>query len=323
MAVGGKLTMKKSSVLFLSILVAVSTAAQAQGTKHVVRQDSALDEIVSPDAIVEKLASSFVATNGPVWVRKGGYLLFSDPPANIMYKWEPRDSKVSVFLDRSGFTGTDTTGLGREIGSNGTTLDRQGRVVYCNQGDRQIVRLEEDGRRTILASEYEGKRLSSPNDLVYKSNGSLYFTDPPGKSVFLLKDGKLQLLTKDMESPNGLAFSPDEKNLYISDPRKRTITRFDVQGDGTIANGKIFLDLNPHPLPWLADALKVDEKGDVYSQGPGGLWIISPEGKHLGTILVPERPTSQAFGDADGKTLYITARTSVYRVRLKVPGIRP
>ena len=315
--------MKKTSVLFLSILVAVSTTAQAQETKHVVRQDPALDDIISPDAIVEKLAGNLIATNGPVWVPNKGYLLFSDPPANIMYKWDPRDGKVSVFLDRSGFTGTDTTGLGREIGSNGTTLDRQGRVVYCNQGDRQVVRLEGDGRRTVLASEYEGKRLSSPNDLVYKSNGSLYFTDPPGKSVFLLKGGKLQLLTKDMESPNGLAFSPDEKHLYISDPRKRTITRFDVQQDDSIANGQIFLDLSSQPLPWLADALRVDQRGNVYSQGPGGLWIISPEGKHLGTVLVPERPTSQAFGDADGKTLYITARTSVYRVRLKVAGIRP
>ena len=343
--------MRKPGIIFLSIILStwatVLAAAQAQEKSPVVRLDAALDDIVPPDVKVEKLADGFRFTEGPVWVRKGGYLLFSDIPGNVIHKWNAADGKVSIFLDKSGFTGTDPTGVGREvtegpevfynIGSNGITLDRQGRVVYNAMGDRQIVRLEEDGRRTVLASHYEGKRLNSTNDLVYKSDGSLYFTDPPSAlrggdndpkkelpftGVFMLKDGKLQLLTKDIR-PNGLAFSPDEKYLYAADTAKRAVMRFEVQPDGAVANGQVFIAMSSDKAPGGPDGMKVDQKGNLYSTGPGGIWIISPEGKHLGTLVFPERPANFAFGDADGKTLYVTARRGLYRVRLNIPVIRP
>jgi len=348
----GMLTMKKPRIIFLSIILStwatVSAVAQAQEKSPFVRLDAALNDIVPPDVKVEKLADGFRFTEGPVWVRKGGYLLFSDIPGNVIHKWNPADGKVSVLLEKSGFTGSDATGVGREvitegpevfynIGSNGITLDRQGRVVYNAMGDRQIVRLEADGRRTVLASHYEGKRLNSTNDLVYKSDGSLYFTDPPSAlrggdndpkkelpftGVFMLKDGKLQLLIQDIR-PNGLTFSPDEKYLYVADTNKRSVVRYEVRPDGTVANGQVFIDMSSEKTPGGPDGMKVDEKGNLYSTGPGGVWIISPAGKHLGTLVFPERPANFAFGDADGKTLYVTARRGLYRIRLKIPGIRP
>ena len=193
-------------------------------------------------------------------------------------------------------------------------------------------------KRTVLASRYEGKRLNSPNDLVYKSDGSLYFTDPsaglrerdkdpkkelPFNGVYLLKDGKLQLLIKDMQVPNGLAFSPDEKHFYVNDSAKKIIMRYDVLPDDTIANGQLFIDMNSDNAPGVPDGMKVDRKGNVYSTGPGGFWIMSPEGKHLGTISFQELPANLAFGNADARTLYLTARTGLYRIRLKIPGVRP
>ncbi|MGH9439578.1 MAG: SMP-30/gluconolactonase/LRE family protein, partial [Terriglobia bacterium] len=276
-----------------------------------------------------------------------GYLLFSDIPANVIDKWSP-DGKVSVFLEKSGFTGTNPEGVGYPInngrrivillGSNAVTLDKQGRIVYCQHGNRAIVRLEKDGRRTVLASRYEGKRLNSPNDLVYKSDGSLYFTDPPFglakldkdpkkelpfNGVYRLANGKLQLLYKKFETPNGLAFSPGEKYLYIDDSATKTYWRFDVQPDGSIANGKLFYDMSGSKEPGVPDGMKVDQKGNIYGVGPGGIWILSPQGKLLGNIDPPEDPSNLAWGDRDGKTLYITARTGLYRIRLNIPGIRP
>jgi gluconolactonase len=339
--------MTRRSIVLLSILAFVLTIAQAQDWSFVARINPALDEIVPADAKVEKLADSFGFLEGPVWVRKGGYLLFSDIPANVIYKWSPDAGKVSIFLAYSGFTGTDDSAAGMQLnnghamvtllGSNGVTLDPQGRIVYCAHGDHQVVRLEADGRRTVLASEFEGKRLNSPNDLVYKSDGSLYFTDPPAgfrdaekdpkkelpfTGVYLLKSGKLQLLTKDLR-PNGLAFSPDEKYIYLVDTTggKKTLLRFEMQPDDTIANGQLFVDMTPDKAPGGPDGIKVDQKGNVYSTGPGGVWIMSPDGKHLGTVLTTELPANLAFGDADNKTLYLTARTGLYRIRLKIPGI--
>jgi gluconolactonase len=312
------------------------------------RLDPALDKIVSPDARLELLKGDYFGfLEGPVWVPEGssGFLLFSDIPANAIYKWTS-SGELSMFLQRSGFTGTDTSNAGVELnngrlqvillGSNGLTLDRQGRVVFCAHGDRAIVRLEKDGTRTTLADRYEGKRLNSPNDLVMRSDGALYFTDPsfglrgveksPLKElsfngVFLLKDGKLQLLDKDPQgaAPNGIAFSPDERYLYVGGGRR--ITRYQAHPDGSITNGQVFVDMSADKAAGGADGMKVDRNGNVYSTGPGGVWIISPEGKHLGTILVPA--ANLAFGDADSKTLYLTARRDLYRIRVNIPGIRP
>jgi gluconolactonase len=268
-------------------------------------------------------------------------------PANTIHKWDPADGKVSVFL---GFTGTDGSRRGTqenkvqgappdEPGSNGITVDPEGRIVYCARGDLQaVVRIEKDGRRTVLASQFDGKPLNRPNDLVYRSDGTLYFTDPtdgsereknfqgevPVNHVFLLKDGKLHSLTHNLLHPNGLALTPDEKHLYVVDSRAtKTITRYEVRADGTLGKGQLFIDMKSVDAPGGPDGMKVDQKGNVYAPGPGGLWIMSPAGKHLGTISIPERFTNLAFGDADGKTLYLTAQTSVYRIRLKIPGIRP
>src|SRR6266446_437831 len=321
--------MTKRSIVLLSILALVLTIARAQNWNFVARLNPALDEIVPADAKVEKLADSFGFLEGPVWVRKGGYLLFSDIPANVIYKYNPPDNRVSVFLPYSGFTGQDDSGAGMQLnngramvtllGSNAVTVDPEGRIVYCAHGDRAIVRLEADGKRTILANEFDGKRLNSPNDLVYKKDGSLYFSDPaagfrngaddpkkelPYTGVFLLKGGKLQLLTKDLR-PNGLAFTPDEKYLYLIDGTggKKTILRYEMQEDDTIGKGQLFVDMTSDKAPGGPDGMKVDEKGNVYSTGPGGVWIMSSEGKHLGTILTSELPANMAFGDQDGKML--------------------
>ncbi len=320
----------------------------AAGMGRVIRLDPALDAIVAPDAAIEKLAGGMRFTEGPVWVRDGGYLLFSDIGHNVINKWDPSDGTVTVFLAGSGFTGADPTGLGsnrtdesdqayNNIGSNGITLDAQGRVVYAAHGDRQIVRLEPDGLRTVLAREFEGKQLNSPNDLVYRSDGSLYFTDPPSgltqgdesplreltfNAVFRLKDGELQVATREIERPNGLAFSPDETLLYVNNSRGRTITQFDVRPDGTLANGRLLIDMNSDPAAGGPDGIKVDEEGNVYATGPGGLWIMTPSGQHIGTIVFPEQAANLAFGDDDGRTLYVTARAGLYRIPLRIPGVR-
>ena len=335
--------------IILAAFLAMGAQARAQNFGEVVQLDPAADAIIPADARVEKLAGGFGFLEGPVWIHaKGqGYLLFSDIPANVIRKWDPKNG-VSVFLEKSGFTGTDASDVGGQsnngfgmvtlIGSNGITLDRQGRIVFCQHGDRQISRLEKNGKRTVLVSRYEGKRLNSPNDLVYKSDGTLYFTDPPAglrlqdkdpkrelpfNGVYRLAKGKLTLLSKDFTRPNGIALSPDEKYLYVNDTTKKIIMRFALQPDGGIANGEIITDMNSDTRPGVPDGMKVDQKGNIYCTGPGGFWIMSPEGKHLATVNMKELPANLAWGDADGKTLYLTARTGLYRIRLNIPGVRP
>ncbi len=304
----------------------------------IIRLDPALDAIVPPNARIEKLASGFQFTEGPVWVRDGGYLLFSDPNANTIYRWSP-EGQVSVFRTKSGYAGLDI-GAYKQPGSNGLTLDKEGRLTINEHGNRRITRLEKNGVLTVLANRYEGKRLNSPNDLVYKSDGALYFTDPPFglpqsdkdprkelpySGVFRLFKDKLQLLTKELSGPNGLAFSPDEKYLYVGDWDEyyKVVMRYEVNADGTLSKGKVFYDMTKAPGEDAIDGIKVDQKGNVYVSGPGGLWILSPEGKHLGTIVGSEHPHNLAWGDADGKTLYLAAQTGIYRIRLNIPGIYP
>ena len=306
---------------------------------EIVRLDPAIDAIVPKDANVEKLAGGFQFTEGPIW-HPDGYLLFSDPNANTIYRYT-RDGQVAVFRTKSGYAGVDIGEYGQP-GSNGLTLDADGRLTIDEHGRRRVVRLEKNGVITVLADRYQGKRLNSPNDLVYKSDGSLYFTDPPfGLPKFfddtrkelpfsgvyrVGKDGTVQLLTKDLTGPNGLAFSPDERFLYVDnwDVNRKVIMRYPVMPDGSLGNGDVFVDATAsHPGEQAWDGLKVDEMGNVYAAGPEGIWVISPDGKHLGTIKASETPANFAWGDEDARTLYITARTGLYRVRLNVPGIRP
>jgi gluconolactonase len=308
----------------------------------IVRIDPALDQIIAPGTQFEKLAGGFLFTEGPVWVpataAAPGYLLFSDPNANTIYRWSG-EGQVSVFRAKSGYSGVDI-GEYHQPGSNGLTLDKQGRLTINQHGNRRIIRVEPRGNITVLADRYDGKRLNSPNDLVYRSDGALYFTDPPFglpnvfddsrkelaySGVYCVKDGQVKLVSTDLEAPNGIALAPDEKRLYVNNwnEKRKVILRFDVNPDCTLSRGSLFYDMTHAPGDDALDGLKVDQQGNVYSTGPGGLWVISPEGKQLGLIKGPEDPHNMAWGDEDGKTLYVTALTGIYRIRLNIPGVRP
>ncbi|HEY9614706.1 SMP-30/gluconolactonase/LRE family protein [Allocoleopsis sp.] len=278
-----------------------------------------LQKIRDDNAQVEKLASGFEFIEGPVW-HPQGFLLFSDIPANTIYQWTP-NKKSNIFRRPSG-------------NANGNTLDRQGRLITAEHSNRRVSRKEKDGKIVTLASQYEGKRLNSPNDLVVKSDGSIYFTDPTYgikpeqkdlgfSGVYrLAPDGKLTLLVKDFVAPNGIAFSPDEKKLYVNDSEQNQMRIFDVKPNGTLENGRIFAELKDPSKQGVPDGMKVDKQGNIYSTGPGGVWVFSPAGNLLGKIEVPETAANLAWGERDGKTLYITASKSLYRIRLKIPGVR-
>jgi gluconolactonase len=308
-------------------------SAPVRDDVRVIRNDPRLDAIVPSNLEADRLAEGFLFTEGPVW-DPDGYLLFSDPNANTIYRWSDTDG-LSVFRTKSGYTGFDI-GEYRQPGSNGLALDREGRLTINEHGNRRVTRLEKNGVLTTLADRFGGKRLNSPNDLVYKSDGSLYFTDPPFglpkfaddprkelqfNGVFRLTNGSVQLLTTDLGGPNGLAFSPDEKYLYVGnwDERKKVVMRYDVNVDGSLSHGIVFFDMTNAQGEDAIDGVKVDQRGNVYVSGPGGLWILSPTGAHLGTIATPEHPHNFAWGD-DGRSLYVTARSTVYRIRLQVSG---
>jgi gluconolactonase len=310
---------------------------------QIVKNDAAaMEKIVGPNPKIFKLAEGFKFTEGPIWINEGKYLLFSDPNSNIIWKYAPKGSdpgELSVFRTPSGYSGADIAEYGQP-GSNGLTLDPQGRLTINQHGHRRVVRLEKDGSETVLADRYEGKRLNSPNDLVYRSDGALFFTDPPFglpkffddprkelnfSGVYSIYKGKLQLVSADFTGPNGIALSPDEKYLYVGDwdEKKKVVRRYEVTADGKLANGKLFFDLTAAPGEDAIDGVKVDQAGNVYVSGPGGLWVISAEGKHLGTIIAPKHIHNMAWGDDDGKTLYLCARSGLYRMRLNFAGVRP
>ncbi len=304
---------------------------------RIVRLGPGLDRIIPRDATIEKLAGGFQFTEGPVW-HPDGYLLFSDPNANTIYRWSPAGA-ISIYRSKSGYSGFDI-GAYRQPGSNGLTLDRDGLLTINEHGNRRVVRLERPGNVTVLADRYQGRRLNSPNDLVYRADGSLYFTDPPfglpkvfddpGKEltfsgVYRLKDGALTLLTSELSGPNGLAFSPDERYLYVGnwDLRKKVLMRYELKPDGTLAEGRVFFDFTGEPEEVALDGVKVDRRGNVFVSAPRGVWILSPEGKALGRIEPPEHAANFAWGDDDARGLYLTATSGLYRVRTSVTGVRP
>ena len=320
-------------------------------TAKVERLDPGINAIVPTDAKLQQVATGFTWTEGPVWIH-AGYLLFADITSNSIRK-VTADGTASIFLQPSGYKGSVPYG-GPEPGSNGMTLDKQGRLTVAGHAQRDVWRLESlstNAKVTMLADSYQGKKLNSPNDLVYKSDGSLYFTDPPyglrtqddtDREKQLQVNGvyripgalqqasgaapdraKLQLIIKDLPRPNGIAFSPDEKYLYVSDSGKEIWMKYTVQPDGSVTDGKLFGGASADTRTGGPDGIKVDRDGNLYGSGPGGVWIFSPGGKHLGTIDMPEKMSNVAWGGADGRTLYITDSTSVYRITLKIPGVRP
>jgi gluconolactonase len=272
-----------------------------------------------------------------VWTRDGA-LLFSSPNTNVIYRWAPT-GVVTVFRAKSGYAGVD---IGRfpQPGSNGLTFDPQGRLAICQHGNRRVIRVEPHGDITVLADRYDGKRLNSPNDLVYRSDGSLYFTDPPFglpgafddpkkelpfSGIYRVEDGAVKLLSAELSGPNGIAFSPDERYLYVGnwDLERKIVMRYELDESGAVSNGAVFFDMIGAPGEDAIDGLKVDQEGNLYVCGPSGVWVLSAEGTHLGTLKLPEAPHNLAWGDDDGRTLYFTALTSIYRMRLNIPGVRP
>jgi gluconolactonase len=330
--------MKTARLAILAALAAWSfparTAAQDGGT--ILRLDPALDSLVAKDARIEKLAGGFQFTEGPLWRPRSNALWFSDVVGNVVRQWS-RDGQVQVLIEKAG--GDPGPGSqGGFVGPNGEAADKDGAVLICQHTGRRIVRVTPDLRMTTLVDRYEGKRLNSPNDLVFRSDGALYFTDPPYglpkqdadpakelpfNGVYRLKAGKLVAVIKDLTRPNGIAFSPDQRTLYIanSDEQRKVWMRYDIADDGAAGNGRVFFDVTAEKEDGLPDGMKLDAKGNVYASGPGGIWVFSPAGKHLGTIKPPETPANCNWGD-DGKSLYITARTGLYRIRLLVPGQR-
>jgi gluconolactonase len=297
-------------------------------------RDAGLHQLIAPDAPIERVAGGLVFTEGPVW--RAGHLLFSDIPNKRIVRWRrlPEGPELTTYA----------TGM-----SNGLTLDRQGRVLAAEHDGRRVTRVADDGTRTVLAEHFQGKRLNSPNDIVVKSDGAVYFTDPPygvrpappgtvrpagwwkeaipGKEqpsngVYRLgSDGALRLVADDFALPNGLAFSPDESVLYIDDSAHKHIRAFDVAPDGSLTRGRIVLDMKSED-PGVPDGLKVDVRGNVFCTGPGGVWVCRPDGALLGRIILPELPANLAWGE-DGSVLYLTARTSVYRLATLTRGALP
>ncbi len=311
----------------------VSAAEPAVG--EIQRLDPRIDALIPADATIETLAGGFNFIEGPVWDRQNARLLFSDVRGNEIYQWTEADG-ASTFIDPV-FEG-DRTGK-RSISSNGLTLDAEGRLIICEHGNRRISRVDADGTRSVVVEQYEGGQLNSPNDAVYASDGSLYFTDPPYglegleespdreldfNGIYRLRpDGELALLVRDQTRPNGIALSPDETTLYVanSDEANKVWMAYDLDESGA-SNGRVFYDVNDQTAEGAADGMKIDISGNLFATGPGGVWVIAPDGTHLGTISTGEVTANVAWGN-DGRTLYLTSSTSLYRIRLSTEGHIP
>ena len=354
--------MKKLLLLVAPVAVMIAIGARSVPAQApdagIVKFDAGLDAIIQAGSKLEKLgAEGFEGGEGPVWVQTGktGYLLFSDIPGNKIYKWVPdcfsypcpTTGKLSVYLESAGNKDGAKPGAAGSRGTNGLTTDRQHRLLMDATGDRAVERIEKNGQRTVLADRYEGKRLTCPNDIIVKSDGAIYFTDGaagclegredspakelPFHGVYLIRKGKLQLLDKDPGAipPNGIALSPDEKILYVTNggpaPNQRKIFAYDIQPDDTVKNSRVVVDLTGEKGLGGPDGVKVDRQGNIYTAATGGLWIVSPQGKRLGLVRAPEgiRFANNAFGDPDSKTMYLVSAKNLWRIRLNIPGVRP
>ena len=325
--------MKRLLPFLLAPLALLAAEPIPEFNVSIERLDPAFDKLVPPAAQIEKLAEGFVWSEGPTWFQ--GSVVFSDVPENIIYQWKPGATKATVFMQPSGML-KPTPGF-REQGSNGLGTDAQGRLLICQHGERRVARVEKDGTQTSLADKFEGKRFNSPNDLAVRKSGDIYFTDPPyglaklndsplkeiaWNGVYRIgTDGKVALVVKDITFPNGIGLSPDEKILYVavSDGKAPRVMAYDLQPDGSAANGRVFFDAKPVQGKGSCDGLKVDAQGNVWATGPGGVLVISPAGKLLGRLLTNQATGNCCWGD-DGSTLYITADMFLCRVKTAVKG---
>ena len=307
--------------------------AAAAATGAIVRLDPALDAIVPANAPVEKVAGGFQFTEGPLWRPSEGRLWFSDVVGNVL-RAVTSAGQVEVLIEHA--AGHSTAPAGSYIGPNGLLAEDGGTVLMAQHFNRQIVRIGRDRKTTVVVDRFDGKRLNSPNDLAFGPGGTLYFTDPPFglvgqdkdpakeldfNGVYRFAGGQVTALVRDLGRPNGIGFSPDLRTMYVSNTEasRKVIMAYDVAPDGRVANGRVFADGTADTAPGMPDGLKVDRQGHVYATMPGGVWVIAPDGRHLGTIRAPEVAANCGWGD-DGKTLYITAETGVYRIRLNAAG---
>jgi gluconolactonase len=325
------------AVVAVALVAATALSADRRTIGRIDRQDARLDGLVPKDAVIEVLAEGFRWSEGPVWDKAAGWVLFSDVPSNVVHAWSEKDG-LSTFLRPSGYTGPEGGG-GREPGANGLAFDARGRLILCQHGDRRISRLE-DGKFVTLVDRFEGKRFNSPTDLVIAADGSIYFTDPPygltksfddpGREIGwngvyrLSPDGRVSVLVRDLRAPNGIGLSPDERTLYVgqSDSDRPVLMAYDLSKDGTVAGGRVFFDTTPLKKngPGGPDGLKVDRAGNVFTSGPGGIVVLSPKGEYLGTIVTGVPTANCGFG-GDGSTLYITANDKLCRVRTSTRGL--
>jgi gluconolactonase len=318
-----------------SILEPEAGAPKIDYVGSIVRLDPAMDRIVPASTTgVEKLAGDFLFIDGPLWRPESKALWFSDVIGNVVRQWST-DGKLAEMLRPGGYNKKDAP-AGSFIGPNGMIADKNRAVLLCQHGNRRIVRISKDREVTPYLERFEGKRFNSPNDLVYRSDASLYFTDPPYgllaqdedpkkeirfNGVYRYAKGRLQVVVRNLTRPNGIAFSPDEKTLYVSnsDPERKVWMAYDVAADGGVRNGRVFFDVTRETDDGLPDGMKVDSQGNLYCTGPGGIWVFSPSGKHLGTIKAPETPANCNW-DGDRTTLYITAHSGLYRIKLGITG---
>jgi gluconolactonase len=320
-----------------SLLLLVLLSSPAQSAPLIERLDPRLDTLLAADAAVEKVADGFTWLEGPAWDRRNGLLLFTDIPANAVYRWSP-GAPPSLLLKPSGYTGA-VPFSGREPGANGLAFDGDGRLVLCEHGDRRVTRLEDDGSKTVLAARYDGKRLNSPNDVVVAPSGAIYFTDPPFglprafddqdkelpfSGVYRLANGTLRLLTAALRAPNGLAVGPGETTLYVSnaDRAHPVWMAFPLRGDRPLGDGRVLADATAwlDRGPGAPDGMEVDAAGHLFGAGPGGLYILAPDGALLGRVHLGGATSNAAWGE-DGSVLYITASTAVYRLQTRTRGV--